>query len=64
MYAECSNTQARSGLHTRAQHPPIMPQRVRTWDSGKGLERKLKKRKKARLLCPVCNPGVKVEWPW
>ncbi|WP_345247217.1 hypothetical protein, partial [Nibrella saemangeumensis] len=28
---------------------------VREWAGGKDLERKLKNRKKARLLCPVCR---------
>jgi predicted GIY-YIG superfamily endonuclease len=29
---------------------------VRTWAGGRKLERQLKGYKKARLLCPVCNP--------
>lgn len=29
---------------------------VRTWDKERSFERKLKKQKKARKLCPVCNP--------
>ena len=28
---------------------------VRTWEGGYDLEKKLKKRKKAKLLCPICN---------
>jgi predicted GIY-YIG superfamily endonuclease len=29
---------------------------VRTWEGGRQVERKLKNRKKARKLCPICNP--------
>lgn len=28
---------------------------VRTWEGGRDLERKLKRRKKARCLCPICR---------
>ena len=28
---------------------------VRTWPGGRQEERKLKNRKKARALCPICN---------
>ena len=28
---------------------------VRTWEGSRQLERKLKNRKKARMLCPVCR---------
>ena len=31
---------------------------ARTWPPEPGLERKLKRRKKARKLCPVCSPGA------
>lgn len=32
---------------------------ARTWDgAGKQVERRLKKYKKARRLCPVCDPGA------
>ncbi len=34
---------------------------VRTWEGDKQLERRLKNRKKAWTLCPVCNPKVKAE---
>ena len=30
-------------------------QLVRTWEGGRDLERQLKRRKKARCLCPLCN---------
>lgn len=30
---------------------------VRTWEGDKKWERKLKKRKNAKKLCPVCNPA-------
>ncbi len=57
--------QAVSALHTLGQyfHPSMIPQSVRTWSGDKTLERRLKNRKKARLLCPVCNPAVAVECP-
>ncbi len=29
---------------------------VRTWQGGRALERRLKRRKEAPRLCPVCNP--------
>lgn len=29
---------------------------VRTWEGGRDLENKLKARKNARAICPVCNP--------
>lgn len=29
---------------------------VRTWEGGVKLERKLKRWKKAKQLCPICNP--------
>lgn len=29
---------------------------VRTWPGGRAEERALKRRKKARQLCPICNP--------
>ena len=29
---------------------------VRTWEGGYDLEKRLKALKKARLLCPICNP--------
>lgn len=29
---------------------------VRTWDGGVELERKLKRRKNAKNLCPICSP--------
>lgn len=29
---------------------------VRTWDGDRALERRLKRRKDAPKLCPVCNP--------
>lgn len=33
---------------------------VRTWEDGdRNFERKLKNRKKASLLCPICNPKLK-----
>lgn len=28
---------------------------VQTWEGGRDLERRLKRRKKARCLCPVCR---------
>lgn len=34
---------------------------ARTWTDGdRNFERKLKNMKKARTLCPVCNPKVKL----
>jgi len=37
---------------------------ARTWPPAPGLERKLKKRKKARKLCPRCTPGAGLgRWP-
>lgn len=35
-----------AGIHFRV---------VRTWEGDRGLERRLKNQKKARLLCPVCR---------
>lgn len=33
---------------------------VRTWEDGdRNFERKLKNRKKASSLCPICNPKLK-----
>ncbi len=35
----------------------ITPTVVRVWpNADRSFERKLKKRKKARMLCPLCNP--------
>lgn len=34
---------------------------VRTWDGDRSLERKLKKQKKSRLLCPICREKAKKE---
>ena len=31
---------------------------ARTWAPEPGLERRLKRQKKARKLCPVCTPGA------
>jgi predicted GIY-YIG superfamily endonuclease len=31
-------------------------QLVRTWNGDRALERKLKRRKNSRQLCPICNP--------
>ena len=31
---------------------------VRTWQGGRDIERRLKRFKKATLLCPVCNPNA------
>jgi predicted GIY-YIG superfamily endonuclease len=37
---------------------------ARTWPPAPGLERRLKKRKKARELCPICSPGAGLgRWP-
>ena len=37
---------------------------ARTWPPAPGLERRLKKRKKARELCPRCTPGAGLgRWP-
>jgi predicted GIY-YIG superfamily endonuclease len=30
---------------------------VRVWRGGRSFERKLKNRKEATRLCPICNPG-------
>lgn len=30
---------------------------ARTWTGGRGLEKQLKRRKKARCLCPLCKKG-------
>jgi predicted GIY-YIG superfamily endonuclease len=34
-------------------------QLARTWTGDRKLERKLKRRKNAPRLCPVCSPGVR-----
>lgn len=34
---------------------------VRTWAGGRDLERRLKRRKKARCLCPICQKEVECE---
>lgn len=31
---------------------------VRVWIGGRTFERRLKNRKNAKLLCPICNPAM------
>lgn len=43
-----------------ANRQGIPYQIVREWVGDRNLERKLKNRKKARLLCPICNAKVDI----
>lgn len=33
-------------------------QLARVWQAGRAFERRLKNRKRARKLCPICNPNA------
>lgn len=57
----CHETNPDARLLQVAQEREITFVVARTWKGGRELERRIKNRKNAPKLCPICNPGKAME---